>query len=109
MPEDDEKFRISHDDVGKRRVDYDPELDFGGKSEFDIEGEDDLPPVLKEHDLREFKYGVIRKFQFSFDDQVNLRKVRYIFRELLIELGLGRFNWWYLLTSAFIVLLALFS
>lgn len=51
LPVDAPDFRISHEDVGKRRLDFVDEDEYGGESVFDIEGEDDLPPNLKEQDL----------------------------------------------------------
>ena len=103
------EMRLSHDDVGKRREDWDPEYDVGGESVFDIEGDDDVPPELSKKDLREFRYGVIKEFTFGTDDDANLKKIKYIFRELLVDLGVGRFDPYSIITSIIALLFALWT
>ena len=40
---------------------------------------------------------------------MNLKKVKYIFRELLIDLGLGKFDRWSLITSFLVIVFSLWS
>jgi len=47
-------FKIDHEDVGKKAFDHESDEDFGGESVFDIEGQDDEPPNLKQIDLWKF-------------------------------------------------------
>ena len=95
--------------MGKKDEAFDSDEEWGGESNFDIEGEDDIPHLLHNEDLRDFKYGVSRKFAFAEDEDVNLKKIKYIFRELLIDLGLGKFDRWSLITSFLVIVFSLWS
>ena len=64
---------------------------------------------MHDEDFRDYKYGVNRKFAFVEDDDVNMRKLKYIFRELLIDLGLGKFDKLSLLTSFVAIVFSLWS
>lgn len=76
---------------------------------YDVEGKDDVIPNLRETDLREYKYAIEKKLLFENDDEEELKKIRYIFKELLLDIGIGRFGLRETITSVIIMLLALWS
>jgi hypothetical protein len=80
-----------------------------GKSCYDIEGKDDEIPDLRSVDLREYKYGVEKKLLFSIDDEEEMRNIRYIFKELLLDVGIGRFTIGNTITSVLIMLTAIWT
>ena len=79
------------------------------KTQYDIEGEDDIIPDLRMVDLRGYKYSIDKKLLFVTDEDEELKKIRYIFKELLLDIGIGRFGLVSTFTSVVIMLLALWS
>jgi hypothetical protein len=80
-----------------------------GLSIYDVEGKDDVIPNLRETDLRDYKYAIEKKLLFENDDEEELKKIRYIFKELLLDIGIGRFGFRETFTSVIIMLLALWT
>lgn len=87
----------------------DSDSDEDGKSVYDVEGEDDIIPDLRTVDLREYKYAIDRPLLFAKDEDEELKKIRYIFKELLLDIGIGRFGFKSTLISVIIMILALWS
>jgi len=77
------------------------------ESQYDIEGEEDVIPELASLDYREYKYGITKKLLFAHDEEEELKNMRYIFKELLLDIGIGRFTIGSALTSIIIMFLAI--
>ena len=86
-----------------------PESDSDGESQFDVEGRDGVIPDLAEIDFRDYKYGVTRKLLFAYDEEEELKNMRYIFKELLLDIGIGRFTFRSTLTSIIIMFMAIWT
>jgi len=76
---------------------------------YDVEGRDDTIDDLRMVDLRKYKYAIDKKLIFAKDEDEELKKIRYIFKELLLDIGIGRFGFRSSLISIIIMLLALWS
>jgi hypothetical protein len=79
------------------------------QSVYDVEGRDDAIEDLRTVDLRGYKYAIDKKLLFSVDEDEELKKIRYLFKELLLDIGIGRFEFWSTLFSSFIMLLSLWG
>lgn len=78
-------------------------------SVYDVEGKDDQIDDLRAVDLRKYKYAIDKKLLFSMDEDEELKKIRYLFKELLLDLGIGRFEFWPSVLSFFVMLISLWS
>ena len=76
---------------------------------YDVEGKDDQIPNLRQVDLREYKYAIEKKLLFSTDEDEEIKKIRYIFKELLLDIGIGRFGFRNTLASVMVMLVALWT
>jgi hypothetical protein len=83
--------------------------DSDNQSQFDIEGKDDEIPDLRTVDLREYKYGIEKKMLNSVDEEEEMRNIRYIFKELMLDIGIGRFTLTSAAMSIIIMLLAIWT
>ena len=101
-------FKVDHQDLEEVGIAPEP-MDWEEEDEYDIEGVDDVPMKLEDHDLRDFKYGITTKEEFGAEQDLNLKKLRYIFREIMVDLGLGKIDFWSVLTSTLIICFALWS
>ena len=77
---------------GSQEKSHASDSDEDGLSIYDVEGKDDIIPNLRETDLRDYKYAIEKKLLFENDDEEELKKIRYIFKELLLDIGIGRFG-----------------
>lgn len=102
--EDDDLELKMEDLIGAKLDSSDSEDDI-----FDIEGRDDVMPDVRKMDLTDFKYAIEKKFTFTDDDDVALKKIRSIFRELMVDLGIGTFSLIPLMTNLMITIAALWS
>ena len=101
--------KLAEDSVMLNDVDNASESDDSDKSVYDIEGKHDIVEDLRTVDLRTYKYAIEKKLLFSMDDDEEIKKLRYIFKELLLDLGIGRFTFWPTLLSSIVMLVALWS
>ena len=79
------------------------------ESQYDKEGVDDVMPELAKIDFRDYKYGVVKKDLFYTDQDEEMKNIRYIFKELLLDIGIGRFTLRSTLTSIIIMFLAIWT
>ena len=88
-------------------IDNISDSDDENESVYDIEGRDDQIADLRTVDIRDYKYAIDKKLLFSMDEDEEIKKIRYLFKELLLDLGIGRFTFIPTLISSIIMLIAL--
>lgn len=99
------KFMLNNSEDRSLGSDSDDE----NKTIYDVEGEDDVIADLRTVDLREYTYPIKHKVTIGDTEEQDMARVRYIFKELMLDIGIGRFALKATIISVIVMLLALWS